>query len=172
MPTLLKHAVRHFNVVVVEDSGTDARLILSALLQDDRHLRVAVLSDGEKASQHLSDPGWEAELPLLRPDLVFLDLGLPGLDGLALLPRLRALERTKQVPIIVFTGIDRPDDIQRCYELGANCVAFKPQETERFVSIVKSIGRYWLDVVGPRARERAKARAWRGRRPPEVDELP
>lgn len=172
MPTLVKNAIRHFNVVVIEDSGTDARLILGALLKDDRHLRVSILTDGERASKHLREPGWEAELPLLRPDLVFLDLGLPGLDGLEVLQNLRAHERTKSVPIIVFTGANRPEDINRCYDLGANCVTFKPMETELFVSTVKSIGRYWLDVVGPRARERNKAKAWRGRRPPEVDELP
>lgn len=172
MATVTRSGRMSYNVVVVEDSKTDARLILQALLQDDRHLQVTVLTDGDRASSHLREPHWESELPFGPSDLVFLDLNLPGKGGMELLSELKATPRLSGVPIIVFTGSKEPDEIQRCYDLGANCVASKPDSLEPFVDTVQHIKRYWLDVVGPRARERARAQAWRGKPPPELDEIP
>jgi CheY-like chemotaxis protein len=162
-----------YSVVVVEDSKTDARLILQALLQDDRHLQVTVLTDGERASSHLREPDWDSDLPFGPSDLVFLDLNLPGKGGLEILGELKSLPRLSGVPIIVFTGSKEEDLIQRCYELGANCVASKPDSLEPFVDTVQHIKHYWLDVVGPRARERTRNQVWRGGHSgPELDEIP
>lgn len=172
MRTLTKQQGRHCSVIVVEDSSTDARLILQALLQDDHHLRVTVLTDGDRASTHLHEPNWETELPFYQPDLVILDLSLPGKGGLEVLSDFKSTPQLNGVPIVVFTGAERPGEVQRCYELGANCVAFKPTESRPFIDTVQSIGRYWLDVVGPRAHARARAEAWRGKLPPELDEIP
>jgi CheY-like chemotaxis protein len=172
MKTTEMNRTHHYSVAVVEDSKADARLILRALLQDDRHLRVTVLTDGERASNHLRSPNWDDDLPFGPPDLVFLDLNLPGKDGLEVLAELKATPRMYGVPIIVFTGTEQTAEIQSCYELGANCVVTKPMDLEPFIKTVQSIERYWLDVVGPRARERAQAQATHGQKPPEVDEIP
>lgn len=171
MRTLPRQENRHCSVIVVEDSHTDARLILQALLQDDHHLQVTVLTDGDRAASHVHQPDWDAP-PFHQPDLVLLDLSLPGKDGMEVLSDLKSTPQLKGVPIVVFTGTDQPESVQRCYALGANCVAFKPVETRPFIDTVKSIGRYWLDVVGPRAHARARAEAWRGKLPPELDEIP
>jgi chemotaxis family two-component system response regulator Rcp1 len=168
METLATGHSRPCEVVVVEDSKTDAWLITQALLQYDRKLRITVLTDGERAASHLGGPSDGDDHPFGPPDLVLLDLQLPRKDGLEVLKELKALPHLSKVPIVVFTSTELPYEIQRCYELGASCVASKPLDLAPFVTTVQSIERYWLDIIGPRRR---KGQPWMDLPPPDLDAL-
>jgi CheY-like chemotaxis protein len=138
-------ARRTFEVAVVEDSRNEAWLILEALKKDRRRLNVAVLPDGERASDHLQ----ALQHPFRVPDLILLDLGIPRKDGFALLTEIRASSELKHVPVVVLAQ-DRPlADINRCYELGANCVLVKPAKLENYIDALRAAEHYWLDVMGP-----------------------
>lgn len=135
-------------VLVVEDSGTDAGLILRALKRGGRPMHITLLTNGEKAASHLDACESPMDIPVVKPDLVLMDLELPRIGGLELLEEMRRQALYRDVPVVVFTGSDRSQDLSDSYRLGANCVVYKPVKTEDFVSVVRSVEHYWLDVVG------------------------
>jgi len=78
------------------------------------------------------------------PQLVLLDLKLPKLDGLEVLRRLRADERTRRLPVVVFTSSGEEEDMIKSYDLGANSYVRKPVEFEQFIEATRQLGLYWL----------------------------
>ena len=99
---------------------------------------------------HISD-GMTALAVLRRaptlPDLILLDLNLPGLDGRGVLSEIRSDERLKQIPVVVLTSSDAEQDIVKTYQLGANCYVNKPVGLEAFRQIVRSVEAFWFTVV-------------------------
>lgn len=134
---------RHFGVVVVEDSRSDALLIIEGLRQEGLSLDVLLLTDGEKASDHFVDDEEVGLLPLGGPDLILLDLNLPKKGGAELIREIKANPNLREVPVVVFSGSD-PSEVWRCYELGANLVVRKPQDVQPFVRTIQGIKRYCL----------------------------
>jgi DNA-binding response OmpR family regulator len=133
-------------VVVVEDSKSDAHLILEGLKQDGRNLSILLLTDGEKASNHfknLEEVGFVSQDKL---DLIMLDLNLPKKSGFELISEIRAIPGLANVPVVIFSGGPHSEDVWHCYDLGANLVVPKPHEVEPFISLVKAIEHYCLDV--------------------------
>jgi two-component system response regulator len=78
------------------------------------------------------------------PQIVLLDLKLPRLDGMEVLRRIRADERTKLLPVIVLTSSQQEEDVARSYELGANSYVRKPVDFAEFTEAVRQLGLYWL----------------------------
>src|SRR5207237_4630194 len=78
------------------------------------------------------------------PQLVLLDLKLPKVDGLEVLRRLRADERTKRLPVVVFTSSSEEEDMIKSYDLVANSYVRKPVEFEQFIEATRQLGLYWL----------------------------
>jgi two-component system, chemotaxis family, response regulator Rcp1 len=151
METRSSKNLKHYGVVVVEDSKSDARLIVEGLSQDGRKLSIMILTDGEKASRHFSSPGDLPALAGMEPDLILLDLNLPKKTGSELIGEIRAIPGLRNVPLVVFSGSCQKDEVWRCYDLGATLVVPKPLDVEPFISAVKAIEHYCLDVVGPSA---------------------
>lgn len=137
-------------VVVVEDSKSDAQLILEGLRRNGRDVSVLLFTDGERASNYfekIDDPYLHrAE----RPDLILLDLDLPKKDGAELIGEIRSMPELKNVPVVVFSRSQSREDVWRCYELGANLVIPKPMDAGPFISAVEAIEHYCLDVLGPK----------------------
>ncbi|HSD12064.1 MAG TPA: response regulator [Patescibacteria group bacterium] len=131
------------NILIVDDEADEAELIKRAL--EGLHVAdsVALVRDGEEALAYFFGPGSDSR-PL--PDLVMLDLRLPKIDGIEVLAKLRASERTKFLPIVVFSASGDQRDFRRCYELCANSYVVKPVEYEQLRDVVGSIARYWLTV--------------------------
>jgi len=82
-----------------------------------------------------------------RPDLVLLDLNMPGMDGRDVLSEMRADEALKEIPVVVLTTSESPLDIASVYRLGCNSFITKPVDMEQFIRVVRELGSYWFELV-------------------------
>jgi CheY-like chemotaxis protein len=124
-------------ILLVEDDPNDEELTLRALRTNNIGNEVVVARDGAEALAYFREGG---ELPAV----VLLDLKLPKVDGLEVLRRLRAEERTRVLPIVILTSSDEESDMLRGYAGGANSYVRKPVEFVRFIEAVRQLGLYWL----------------------------
>ncbi len=131
-------------ILLVEDNPDDEQLTLRALKRSRITNPVHVARDGAEALTAIL----EAD-PL--PSVVLLDLKLPKLDGLEVLQRIRANERTRLLPVVVFTSSSEEHDIVESYSLGANSYVRKPVNFEQFIEAVSQLGLYWVLINEPLA---------------------
>lgn len=131
-------------ILLVEDNPDDETLFLSALEQSQVEARLIVAHDGTEALDQLMPPDPSRGHTGIRPHLVLLDLRMPKMDGLEVLRDLRADERTRHLPIVVFTSSDEETDIWDSYQLGASSFVRKPIEFQEFRQAVKDVVHYWL----------------------------
>lgn len=127
------------HILLVEDNPDDVVLTLRALKKNNISNEVVVKSDGVEALDYLLGPG-SRDLPVV----VLLDIKMPRLDGLEVLQRLRAEERTRLLPVVILTSSKEECDILNGYKLGANSYVRKPVEFEQFNEAIKHLGLYWL----------------------------
>ncbi|MEO0474289.1 MAG: response regulator [Bacteroidota bacterium] len=135
------------NILLVEDNLGDVRLTEEALKEGklSNSLRLSVVSDGEEALQFLKKEGPYQQAPF--PDLIFLDLNIPRLDGREVLRVIKNDEKLKLIPVVVLTTSDAELDILKSYELYANCFITKPVDIDQFIEVVHSIENFWFKVV-------------------------
>jgi CheY-like chemotaxis protein len=129
-------------ILVVEDNAADAALVADALERTPGAPAIRIARGGLEALAHLRDP---ASLP--EPDLVLLDLNLPGFSGLQTLAELKGDERLRHIPVLVLTTSKSRDEIFRCYELGAAAVLNKPLRLQDHRAMVEALGSFWLEHV-------------------------
>jgi len=131
-------------ILLVEDNPDDVTLTLRALKKNNIGNDVVVARDGVEALEYLFGTGrYRGRDPSL-PQVVLLDLKLPKLDGLEVLRRLRADERTRFLPVVILTSSDEERDIASGYGLGANSYVRKPVDFAAFTKAVNQLGLYWL----------------------------
>jgi len=134
---------RPLKVLLVEDNPADARLVMEAFGEHSSTVELEHAGDGETALRMLrSTPGSQ------RPDLVLLDLNLPGMDGREVLEQVKSDPDLRRIPVVVLTTSDAEQDILRCYDLHANSYITKPADYEGFVGVVRSIEAYWPATAG------------------------
>jgi CheY-like chemotaxis protein len=135
-------------ILLVEDNPADIKITQRALRESDLSVDLIVLRDGEEALDYLLRRGQYADDPTWRnPDLILLDLNLPRLSGQELLTRIRAEADLNTVPVIVLTTSHRQEDVEAVYAAGANTYIEKPQDFTRFVQVLQTIQRYWLEMA-------------------------
>ena len=132
-------------ILLVEDSPHDARLTIEALRDGKLRHNVRHVEEGEEAMAILRREGKEASSP--RPDLILLDLNLPGMDGREVLQEIKEDLNLKRIPVVVLTTSRAERDILQAYNLHANCCVTKPADIEQFIGVVKKIEDFWLTVV-------------------------
>jgi len=138
-------------ILLVEDNPDDELLTLRALRKHNLGNQVVVARDGAEALEFLFASGRHADRdPRSMPQVVLLDLKLPKVDGLEVLQRVRADERTRYVPVVVLTSSSEERDIVESYRLGANSYVRKPVDFNEFVRAARQLGLYWL-LVNERA---------------------
>jgi two-component system response regulator len=132
-------------ILLVEDNPDDEALTVRALKKNKIMNEVVVARDGVQALDYLFGEGAHAGRDTREmPQLVLLDLKLPKLDGLRVLRRLRANDRTRLLPVVILTSSNEDKDRIDGYGLGANSYVRKPVDFDQFVAAVAQLGLYWL----------------------------
>jgi two-component system response regulator len=134
-----------FEVLLIEDDPGDVELTQAALAKSKLKINLNVVNDGEEALAYLRREGQYTDA--VRPNLILLDLNLPGLSGLEVLSSIKRDQRLKLIPVVVLTTSDAETDIVESYQLGANCYVTKPLGLKEFAKIVNSIEDFWFTVV-------------------------
>lgn len=129
-------------ILLVEDNPRDAELTMMALERHRIANNVVLARDGVEAIDYLFND--EQSNPL--PQLVLLDLKLPKVDGLEVLERIRADERTALLPVVVLTSSAEERDLVDSYRRHANSYVQKPVDFQQFSGVVEQLGLYWLVV--------------------------
>jgi two-component system response regulator len=134
-------------ILLVEDNAEDAELTMRALRRNKIVNDIQVVEDGVEALDLLFCRGSHKDRTFSRPPkLVLLDLKLPRLGGIEVLRAIRADERTKAIPVVIFTSSKEERDLIDSYKLGVNAYAQKPINFEQFAETVRQIGMFWMLV--------------------------
>ena len=132
-------------ILLVEDNPDDAEMAIRAFRAGDTIQDIKVARDGDEAVEALlGSPA--SPPPRQLPALVLLDLKLPGLDGFAVLSRIRAHPRTRFLPVIILTSSTEVSDLINGYRLGANSYVRKPLSYRDFLAAARLIAEYWLSL--------------------------
>ena len=132
-------------ILLVEDNPYDAELTIRALRTKGLANKLLTFADGVEALDFLFGAGVYAGRNLeARPKVIFLDLKLPRINGLEVLEKIRADERTKTIPVVILTSSQEESDIVRGYNLGVNSYMVKPVDFDKFFQTVEELGLYWL----------------------------
>ncbi|MFN3322519.1 MAG: response regulator [Bryobacteraceae bacterium] len=133
---------RPLEILLVEDSPSDARLMMEALRQTSAISKLHLTSSGEEALSFLRRKGvFEGAV---RPDIILLDLNLPGKDGRDVLAEIKADPELKSIPVAVLTTSQSEADVVKAYMLHANCYINKPLDLDEFTRVVGSFEEFWL----------------------------
>jgi two-component system, response regulator len=132
-------------ILLVEDNPDDEALTLRALKTNNIHNEVVVVRDGAQALDYLFATGPHAGRNVNElPAVTLLDLKLPKIDGLEVLRRVRADERTRTLPIVILTSSTEERDVINGYRLGCNSYVRKPVDFDEFLQAARQLGLYWL----------------------------
>ena len=132
-------------VLLVEDDAGDALMTREAFEFHKVCNPLHVVTDGEQALQFVRRQGPFADAP--RPGLILLDVNLPRLNGLEVLAELKADPDLRVIPVVMLTTSRAEEDILRSYKLHANAYVTKPVDLDQFISAVRQIDEFFLQVV-------------------------
>ena len=132
-------------ILLVEDNPDDVQLTLRALKKNKIMNEVVVAQDGVEALEYLFGTGkYAGRDTKVLPQVVLLDLKMPKMDGHEVLQRIRKVERTKLLPIVILTTSSEDQDRVESYKVGANSYIRKPVDFNQFCEALRQIGMYWL----------------------------
>jgi CheY-like chemotaxis protein len=135
---------------LVEDNHDDEVLALRALKRAGVAVEVVVARDGAEALDYLfGTGGYAGRDTRVRPHVVLMDLRLPKVDGLEVLRRLRADERTRTLPVVILSTSDESQDIAASYNLGANSYVRKPVGFGQLSDVLQQLVLYWTQLNAP-----------------------
>jgi CheY-like chemotaxis protein len=137
---------QHVEILLVEDNPLDAEFMLRALREAGFANNVHWVKSGPEALDFLlCDKAYAGRADVL-PRLIFLDLKMPGLNGMEVLQKIRADARTRRIPVVMMTSSNEERDVARAYQLGANSYVVKPMSFAALVNIARQAGNYWLAI--------------------------
>lgn len=132
-------------ILLVEDSPSDANLTIKSFSQAKIANNLHWVKDGETAMDYLLQQNEYTNA--FRPDLILLDLNLPGMDGREVLAEVKANSDLKRIPIVILTTSANEEDVLRTYNLNANCYVTKPFDVQQFIQVIQLISNFWLAAV-------------------------
>lgn len=136
----------HFvEILLLEDEPSDAYLVTMALKEGKILAHLNHVEDGREGLDFLNRAEKYANAP--RPDLIFLDLNMPRMNGREFLTVIKADERFKSIPVVVLTTSDVEKDVICSYQLGATSYITKPVDMPQFIKAIQLIGDYWFSLV-------------------------
>jgi two-component system, response regulator len=137
-------------LLLVEDNPDDEELTLLAFEQSSVSNEIVVARDGVEALDYLFGTGIYVNRDTTQmPALILLDLQLPRINGLEVLERLRADNRTRWLPVVILTTSNEQQDLINSYSLGCNSYIRKPVDYNHFLTVVQQLGLYWLILNEP-----------------------
>jgi len=136
---------KEVEIVLIEDNPSDAEMTIRALRKNNIANNLVHLKDGEEALEFIFGTGsFEGRNTANLPKVILLDLKMPKVDGIEVLKRIKADEKTKLIPVVVLTSSNQDPDISTCYKLGANSYIVKPVGFENFTKAIAELGMYWI----------------------------
>jgi two-component system, response regulator len=134
-----------FEILIIEDNRHDVAMILDAFHEQKIGEKLEFLNNGAEALDYFFGPqGCLQKSGICAIRFVLLDLKLPKVNGLEVLKRLKSDERTREIPVIIFSSSNEAKDRKESYLLGANSYIVKPLDADQFSLVVADIGSYWL----------------------------
>jgi two-component system, chemotaxis family, response regulator Rcp1 len=137
--------MQEVHVLLVEDNEGDVLLTREAFKELTIRTKLSVVYDGAEALQFLKREGVYADAEY--PQLILLDINMPGLNGIEVLEFIKSNPLLRQIPVVMLTTSASTDDIKVCYEKSANCFITKPLEFKEFLSVIRSIESFWFRVA-------------------------
>ncbi|MFV2067744.1 MAG: response regulator [Pirellulales bacterium] len=139
---------RPMEILLIEDSLSDARLTIEALRDGQIKHRLTLVRDGDEAMQFLRREGSFAMAP--RPDLILLDLKLPKKDGRQVLDEIRACHDLMRIPVVVLTISEEGEKRLREENLQVESYLIKPVDIEQFLTVIRQLNSFWRsDIILP-----------------------
>ena len=137
---------RPARILLVEDNPADARLTREMLRESKIRNDLVVATNAEEAERLLGLAGEEATAER-SPDLVLLDLNLPGKSGHELLEELKGHPDLRRIPVVILTSSEAEEDIEKSYDRYANAYVTKPVDLDGISKVVRAIDGFWFEVV-------------------------
>ncbi len=131
-------------ILVVEDSDEDFEATKRAFKKSGLANVLIRCRDGEEAIDYFFS---EKNSLNFIPNIILLDLNLPGTDGLEVLKKLKGDDRFKRIPIVVLTTSSDEYDIEKCHDSGVNSYMVKPVNLGKFIEAIQHLNDYWFEVV-------------------------
>ena len=135
-------------ILIADDDAEDRMMIREALVESRVANDLYEVEDGEQLLDYLHRRGaFAAPAETPRPGLILLDLNMPRMDGREALRVIKSDPELRRIPVIVLTTSQAEEDIYRTYDLGVSSFITKPVEFGALVDIMKTIGKYWFEIV-------------------------
>jgi CheY-like chemotaxis protein len=138
-----KTAAKKLSILLVDDDPGDCRLVEESLRDSKRASKVTIVNSGDDALAYLR----KARGKTGKPDIVLLDLNMPGKDGFATLKEIRGDKGLTELPVVILTTSTNQDDVDQSYRLHANCFVSKPTSFGDFGDAVREIEEFWADTA-------------------------
>ena len=135
---------RPITILIVDDDADCRLLIRDAIAECKVSNDVHEVSTGEEALEFLNRRGKYANAP--RPGLVYLDIEMPGINGLETLHKVRDNAELREIPVVMMTGVCGEEEMRKAAEYGANSYTVKPANAEQFLRTVLASTTYWLTI--------------------------
>jgi CheY-like chemotaxis protein len=134
-------------LLIVEDSNEDFKMLRRLMKQLEVQNPIFRCKSGDEALDYLYQAGdYQSAKEAPRPSVILLDLNLPGLDGRDVLARLKQDQGLREIPIVIFTTSSNPQDVELCYQKGANGYLVKPMDSAELHKAVQAFVDFWLEV--------------------------
>jgi CheY-like chemotaxis protein len=135
--------------ILLADDDADDRLLTRDAVAESRGATILrTVCDGEDLLNYLQHRGpYQDHATAPLPDLILLDLSMPGKSGFEALAEIKATAGLKHIPVVILTTSNQDEEIRQCYDLGASSFVTKPVCFDSFVQVMKSIDRYWFETV-------------------------
>ncbi len=143
--TTVDQTARQIEILLVEDNEGDVGLVEEVFQEAKIRNNLNIAEDGEEAMLFLRKEGKFSDVP--SPDIILLDLNLPGKDGREVLKEIKEDNELKRIPVVILTTSKAEEDVLKSYNLHANSYITKPVDFDQFLKVIKSIENFWLDIV-------------------------
>lgn len=135
-------------VILMADDDDDDYVLTQKALKESKLLNTLIrVNDGEELLDYLLRKGEYNEENSVRPGVILLDLNMPRMDGREALREIKTNPAISNIPIVVFTTSKAEEDIFKSYQLGVNSFITKPVTFENLIKVMKTLGKYWFEIV-------------------------